>query len=113
RTNLNPDRSKPANFIELDSIGGQATSALGSRWIPAGDQGGSFLGLSGSDRYLTSFFVARYFFGSANAVGLATGMNWADALSGGAVMGTENGPLLLVNPKAGVPGGAAQWLNQD
>jgi hypothetical protein len=28
-------------------------------------------------------------------------------------MGTENGPLLLVNPKAGVPGGVAQWLNQD
>ena len=36
-------------------------------------------------------------------MGLATGMNWADALSGGAEMGTENGPLLLVNPKAGVP----------
>ncbi|WP_194915586.1 cell wall-binding repeat-containing protein [Catenulispora rubra] len=113
RTNLNSDRSKPANFIELDSIGGQATTALGSHWIPAGYQAGSFLGLSGLDRYETSYFVARYFFGSANAVGLATGTNWADALSGGAEMGTENGPLLLVNPKSGVPGGAAQWLGQD
>ena len=113
RTNLNPDRSKPANFIELDSIGGQANKALNSQWIPAGDQGGSVLGLWGLDRYETSAFVARYFFGSANSAGLATGMNWADALSGGAEMGTEDGPLLLVDPKAGVPAGAAQWLNQD
>jgi hypothetical protein len=113
RTNLNSDRSKPANFIELDSIGGQATTALGSHWIPAGYQAGSFLGLWGTDRYITSYVVARYFFGSANSVGLATGMNWADALSGGAEMGTENGPLLLVNPKSGVPGGAAQWLGQN
>ncbi|MEZ0106155.1 hypothetical protein ABH920_000136 [Catenulispora sp. EB89] len=115
RTNLNsdPQHTKPANFIELDGIGGQAAKALGSHWIPAGYQSGSFLGLWGDDRYLTSALVARYFFGSANAVGLATGMNWADALSGGAEMGTENGPLLLVNPKTGVPSGAAQWLGQD
>jgi hypothetical protein len=115
RTNLNsdPGHTKPANFIELDSIGGQASAALGSHWIPAGSQGGSFLGLWGTDRYQTSAFVARYFFGSANSAGLATGMNWADALSGGAEMGTEDGPLLLVDPKAGVPAVAAQWLNQD
>ena len=113
RTNLNPDHSKPANFIELDSIGGQATAALGSRWIPAGYQAGSFLGLSGLDRYETSYFVARYFFGSADAVGLATGMNWADALSGGAAMGTVGGPLMLVNPKTGVPAEVAQWLNRN
>jgi hypothetical protein len=113
RTNLNPDRTKPADFVELDSIGKQATTALGSHWIPAGAPGGSFLDLWGTDRYLTSFFVARYFFGSADSAGLATGMNWADALSGGAEMGTEDGPLLLVDPKTGVPAGAAQWLNQD
>ena len=115
RTNLNPDpqHTKPANFIELDSIGKQARTALDSHWIPAGGQGGSFLGLWGGDRYVTSALVARYFFGAAGSAGVATGMNWADALSGGAEMGVENGPLLLVDPKAGVPAGAAQWLNQD
>ena len=113
RTNLNADHSKPANFIELDSIGGQATTALGSHWIPAGYQAGSFLGLSGLDRYETSYFVARYFFGGADAAGLATGMNWADALSGGAEMGELDGPLLLVNPKTGATPEVAQWLKQN
>ncbi|GAA1957944.1 cell wall-binding repeat-containing protein [Catenulispora subtropica] len=115
RTNLNPDHSKPANFIELDTVGKQAETALKSQWIPAGYQAGSFMALSGLDRYETSFLVARYFFGSADAAGLATGMNWADALSGGAEMGTEDGPLLLVNPAPGaqLPAGVAKWLGQD
>jgi putative cell wall-binding protein len=113
RTNLNSNGSKPANFIELDTIGGQAEKAAGSHWIPVGYQTGSYFAMTGHDRYETSYLVARYFFGSANAVGLATGMNWADALSGGAEMGTENGPLLLVSPTAGVPGLTAQWLNQN
>jgi len=113
RTNLNADHSKPANFIELDSIGGQAATALNSRWIPAGYQAGSFGALSGVDRYETSFLVASYFFGSADAAGLATGLNWADALSGGAEMGTEDGPLMLVSPTAGVPAPVAKWLSRN
>jgi hypothetical protein len=115
RTNLNTDHSKPANFIELDTVGKQAENALKSQWIPAGYQAGSFLALSGLDRFETSYLVARYFFGSADAAGLATGMNWADALSGGAEMGTEDGPLLLVNPAPGaqLPAGVAKWLGQD
>ncbi|GAA2020197.1 hypothetical protein GCM10009839_16080 [Catenulispora yoronensis] len=114
RTNLNADRSKPGNFIELDSVGKQAELALSSHWIPPGYQAGSFAALSGADRYDTSFKVASYFFGSANAAGLATGLNWADALSGGAEMGTEHGPLLLVNPAgATLPAGVTAWLGQD
>ncbi|MFD0639399.1 cell wall-binding repeat-containing protein [Catenulispora yoronensis] len=38
RTNLNADRSKPGNFIELDSVGKQAELALSSHWIPPGYQ---------------------------------------------------------------------------
>lgn len=113
RTNLNSDHSKPANFVELDSVGGQATKALGSHWIPAGFQAGSFLGLSGLDRYQTSYFVARYFFGGADSVGLATGGNWADALSGGAEMGTLNGPLMLVSPQGKLSPETAQYLNRN
>ncbi|NUR62823.1 MAG: hypothetical protein HOV87_29840 [Catenulispora sp.] len=115
RTDLNSDRTKPDNFIELDTVGQQAEDAVKSAWIPAGYQPGQYHGLSGSDRYDTSFKVATYFFGSADAAGLATGMNWADALSGGAEMGTLDGPLLLVDPagKGALPAGAAAWLHQD
>ena len=115
QTNLNPDRTKPANFIELDTVGQQAEDAVNSHWIPVGYQPGQYHGLSGHDRYDTSFKVASYFFGSANAAGLATGTNWADALSGGAEMGTLDGPLLLVNPlgKGALPDGAAAWLHQN
>lgn len=113
RTNLGTGGSKPANFVELDTIGGQAEKAASSHWIPVGYQSGAFFAMKGNDRYETSFKVAQYFFGSADSVGLATGTNWADALSGGAEMGTEDGPLLLVDPKAGVPGLTARWLNQN
>ncbi|AVT33918.1 hypothetical protein C6361_35830 [Plantactinospora sp. BC1] len=49
----------------------------------------------GSSRYETSLFTAWAFFGGTDYAGLATGVNWPDALSGGALMATINGPLLL------------------
>lgn len=33
---------------------------------------------------------------------MATGANWPDSLSGGALMGNRQGPLLLVNPATGL-----------
>jgi hypothetical protein len=44
------------------------------------------------------------------AVGLATGTAWPDALSGGAAMGNVGGPLLLVDPQAGLSGQDAELL---
>ena len=52
----------------------------------------------GVDRYDTSVQVARKFFTSPTAVGLANGFAFADALSGGAAIGTLGGPLVLVDP---------------
>ncbi|MFY1689178.1 cell wall-binding repeat-containing protein [Plantactinospora sp. WMMB782] len=49
----------------------------------------------GTSRYETSLFVAWSFFGGTDYAGLATGVNWPDALAGGALMATINGPLLL------------------
>jgi hypothetical protein len=49
----------------------------------------------GDDRYETAYYVSTVFFGGQHEVGIATGTNWPDALSGGALMGTLNGPLLL------------------
>ncbi|KKJ99593.1 hypothetical protein LQ51_22585 [Micromonospora sp. HK10] len=49
----------------------------------------------GDNRFHTGYEVAWTFFGGHNYAGLATGMDWPDALSGGALMGRVNGPLLL------------------
>jgi hypothetical protein len=76
-------------------VGGQADTALT-------DAGVKHTGLVGNDRYQTSFLVARTFFndwqGNATprSIGFATGVTWPDALSGGAFMGKQHGPLLLV-----------------
>ena len=117
RTVIDPvTHLKPANFIELDTIGHQAEVAIapppGSpNWIPAGFQAGQYYALSGLDRYQTSEKVAAYFFTGVNAAGLATGTNWADALSGGALMAMQDGPLLLVNPTQGPGPDVAKWLS--
>ncbi|MEY9890702.1 hypothetical protein ABIA31_004360 [Catenulispora sp. MAP5-51] len=86
-------------------IGGQADTALTS-------DGVKHTGLVGTDRYMTSYLVAKTFFGGASlenaspaGIGFATGADWPDALSGGAFMAREHGPLLLVNP--------ANWLSSD
>jgi hypothetical protein len=49
----------------------------------------------GKNRYETAAEVGWTFFGGHNYAGLATGLNWPDALSGGALMAVLNGPLLL------------------
>jgi putative cell wall-binding protein len=56
--------------------------------------------ISGADRYQTAALVADFFFGGTGPVvaGLATGANFPDALSGGAVMALLGGPMLLTNP---------------
>jgi hypothetical protein len=59
--------------------------------------------ISGVDRYQTAALVADVFFvlpGSEGPVlaGLATGANFPDALSGGAVMAPLGGPMLLTTP---------------
>ncbi|GAA1957999.1 cell wall-binding repeat-containing protein [Catenulispora subtropica] len=92
-------------------VGGQADTALKSI-------GYQHTGLVGNDRYQTSYLVAKTFFDgwglghvTPRAVGFATGVTWPDALSGGAFMGHEHGPLLLVNPVGGEPSkDAEQWL---
>ncbi|GIG89276.1 hypothetical protein Pen02_42120 [Plantactinospora endophytica] len=55
----------------------------------------------GADRYETAQQVAHRYFdgiditGSSQAVGLATGTNWPDALAGAALLGSLRAPLLL------------------
>ncbi len=42
--------------------------------------------------------VARRFFSSPSVVGLASGVSFPDALSGGALLGRVQGPLVLTAP---------------
>ena len=97
----------------LGAVGGQADAALNTAF-----QGYERLG--GPTRYETSYNVAKSLFqGGFYAVGVATGANWPDSLSGGALMGRAFGPLLLVDPAVGLSApesalldanrGAANW----
>jgi putative cell wall-binding protein len=52
----------------------------------------------GATRYETAAALAQRFFPSPTVVGIATGLNFPDALSGGAAMGKLGGPLLLTDP---------------
>jgi len=54
--------------------------------------------LVGADRYATSVLVAQTFSSSPPVVGLASGMSFPDALSGGAAVSALDGPLLLTPP---------------
>jgi putative cell wall-binding protein len=68
--------------------------------------------LVGADRYATSVAVAKMFFNAPLSVGLASGMNFPDALSGGAVTANHGGPILLVPNKGTIPAGTTGYLTQ-
>lgn len=81
------------------AIGGQAVDAL---WPY--DRYTVF----GRNRYETAREVAYSFFGGSYYAGIATGTNWPDALAGGALLGTVNGPLLLTAGNATALSGPTQ-----
>jgi putative cell wall-binding protein len=58
--------------------------------------------ISGADRYAAAAAISRASFATADAVYIATGTNFPDALAGGPVAAAEGAPLLLV-PTGPVP----------
>ncbi|HEX7105178.1 MAG TPA: cell wall-binding repeat-containing protein, partial [Acidothermaceae bacterium] len=68
--------------------------------------------LVGADRYATSAAVAQKFFNAPLSVGLASGMNFPDALSGGAVTANHGGPILLVPNIGTIPASVTFYLGQ-
>jgi putative cell wall-binding protein len=86
---------------DLAGIGGQAVTAL-SAYPDA-------ISIVGSTRYQTASYVAQVFFGGTRYAGIATGTDWPDALSGGALLGTLGGPLLLTNGKGSTLDGNTTW----
>lgn len=101
-----------ANVYPVGGAANKAAKTLGSA-VPAANL--KLNTLVGSDRYATAALVARQFFGSTGTphiYGLATGLKWADALSGGAAMGTLDGPLLLTDPNA-LPADTRAFLREE
>ncbi|HET9732004.1 MAG TPA: cell wall-binding repeat-containing protein [Acidimicrobiales bacterium] len=64
----------------------------------------------GSDQYQTSTMLAGDLFQNPATVGLASGTNFPDALSGGAHIGHLGGPLLLTDPNT-LPPSVQQYLS--
>ncbi|NUP49361.1 MAG: hypothetical protein HOW97_18945 [Catenulispora sp.] len=84
---------------DVYAVGGQGVAALASG-MPGWH--GAVTPLAGSDRYATATAVAHSkLFGLDGPIpmaGVATGATWPDALSGGALLGVQHGPLLLTAP---------------
>jgi hypothetical protein len=65
--------------------------------------------VAGADRYATAAAIAARFFNAPILIGMATGANFPDALSGGAALAHAGHPLLLTDPAA-VPSATATYL---
>ncbi|MEZ0494363.1 cell wall-binding repeat-containing protein [Kineococcus sp. TBRC 1896] len=82
------------SFATKLAIGGTAVTAVGR-----GTTG--WAQLAGNDRYETAGLVAQQFTSKAffedetTVIGVATGENWPDALSGSALLAYAGGPMLL------------------
>jgi ell wall binding domain 2 (CWB2)/Fibronectin type III domain/Carboxypeptidase regulatory-like domain len=74
------------------SAHGKTVDAIGG---PAAQADNKATGLVGSDRYATSVAVAEKFFTGPSSVGVASGMAFPDALSGGALLAHAGVPLVL------------------
>ncbi|MCL2503639.1 MAG: cell wall-binding repeat-containing protein [Coriobacteriia bacterium] len=103
----------PTHVVTFTIGGDTGDGGTGGKDVPGKDVGGKnpspddgFFGgetierISGADRYLTAIEASRKNFDSADAVVLATGANYADALSASALAGALNAPLLLTSPGA-------------
>ena len=65
--------------------------------------------LVGSDRYATSVLVAQTFFPKPTGFGVATGVNFPDALTAGPYLVTLNWPMLLSDP-ASLPTSVSDYV---
>jgi putative cell wall-binding protein len=60
---------------------------------------GSVVRLAGADRYATGVKISRTLWSRADTVYVASGIGYADALSGGALAATQGAPILLSDTK--------------
>ncbi|HEX5268588.1 MAG TPA: cell wall-binding repeat-containing protein [Acidimicrobiales bacterium] len=87
-----------ANPVPVFAVGGPAAAADPSA-----------TGLVGADRYATAVLVAQRFFSAPTAAGLATGLNYPDALTAGPQLARLGVPLLLSDPSS-LPASVSAYL---
>ena len=97
----------PTTQAYLASLGAVTRFALGGNAAAADP---SATALVGADRYETAALVARKFFPSPVAYGLATGSDFPDGLVGGADMVNYGGPILLVPNTVPLPAADGTYL---
>jgi putative cell wall-binding protein len=74
--------------------------------------GGPVSRIAGDDRYATAALISQaHFAPGGTVVYVATGVNFPDALAGGAAAGLQDGPILLVKPNE-LPGATAAELQR-
>jgi len=93
----NGDAQAAETAAYLTAHPGGTHYALGG---PAAKADPSATSLAGDDRFWTSVNVAEQFFPTATTVGVATGLNFPDALAAGSDLAAKSAPLLLA-PGAG------------
>ncbi|MCF3942678.1 cell wall-binding repeat-containing protein [Oceanobacillus alkalisoli] len=67
--------------------------------------------LSGKDRYETNIAIAKHFGVDSKHIYVATGQNYADALTGGVLAAKENSAILLVHHS--VPASVTAYMNKQ
>lgn len=86
------DKPAPDTQAFLAAHPGATLYAVGG---PAARAHPSAIAVFGTDRFATAVAVAHRFFPGARAAGLASGVNYPDALAAGPVLGAGGVPLLL------------------
>lgn len=88
-----------SSSVNVVAVGGAAVAAVGA--VPGAATAARQI--SGKDRYDTARLVAQMF--AVNApIGVATGLQFPDALTGGAYMASVGGPLILTDPSSETAG---------
>jgi len=102
---------RPAEVSEALILGGTgAVSASVESALKSALGAGAVVRKGGADRYATAALVADYGVATGSAwdnVGLATGQNFPDALSGGAMLGRFDSVLLLTRTDTLLPAASA------
>jgi hypothetical protein len=110
---LTNDKRLPASVGSyLDALPSSLVVGVGFQAATATAPYGS-VPLYGNSRYQTAMLTAYAFFGGQNHIGLATGTNWPDALAGGALMASLDGPLLLTQGTASYFPEEPWWVGDE
>jgi putative cell wall-binding protein len=104
-----PDALPEATITELKRLAPSRIYVLGGEFsvsaavaTQAAQYAGSVVRLAGRDRYLTGVRIVKAFWPASDVVYLASGENYPDALSGGALAAHQSAPILL-SPSDSLP----------